>query len=349
MTCRSLCRVLVVITMGVTCSYGARASATATFRTSTVIDPARHPSTERVVVARDGRVFIAAGNAIWEVVTQPDGSHRTKMLARGTDCVFSGLAARDNLLYGACTASSSSGLPASSDLVRIDLLRSASDPKKIVSAPLGDTMLFPNGMAVDDRGDIYVTNSFSAIFQLMSLFTLETIPALVRVRVTDQDPFTIQRQMVLPAALAGLAPNGIQISGDRLWFVSSNLLYQAEIGHLGLKNLTIVYQNAVNRMFDDFAVLPGNVVAITEFPTIPLLLSLLFPDAPPSLDPSQLLFVSTGPGPYAVLAGQVVHRHFFELGIIPSSAVAVDDAEGSALYVTDFFSGGLYRVPLLTP
>jgi len=333
-----------------------------TYGQTTLLEPDQAPMAERGALSVDNRFFVASGNQILELLPQPDGSHQTQVVHQRDDCAFSGMAANGSKIYAACTCLGSAmelngqsmgmpggmpgGMPAWSDLIRIDLQRAPTDPNFIATTQLGDDKLYPNGMAVDDRGDIYITNTFAVIFQMLSLFPPEMVDAITRVRITDEENFTITKRTALPSTMGGLTPNGIQIKGDRLWFVSMNVLYKARIGYYGLYDLGVVYTTDIMHMFDDFAILPGNVVAITEFNTMATMLATFFPDAgPPASDPSQLTFVSTGPGPYAWFSGEVVRRHILP-GIIPSSATAVEDTAGPALYVTDFFQGGLYRVPL---
>ncbi|MDA8138347.1 MAG: hypothetical protein M0036_06780 [Desulfobacteraceae bacterium] len=322
---------------------------------SVLVDPSQLPSTERGVLAADNRFFIDAGNGIYELLSQSNGARTTQLVTQRSDCQFSGLAAAGSKLYAACTASGTAinlggqtfAMPAWSDLVRIDLARPASDPKRISTTRLGDEKLFPNGMAVNDKGDIYITNTFGLLFRMLNLFSSEVIPAIVRVRVTGESPFAIEKTSVLPAVQGGMEPNGIQIRGDRLWFVSMNVLYEAQIVSSGLRNLKKIYEADSKRVFDDFAVLPGNVLAIAEIPTPISLLAIFFPNTwPPSNAPSQLTFIATGSGPYSSCAGQMVGRYVLKGDITPSSATAVTDAYGPALYVTDFFFGGLYRVAL---
>jgi hypothetical protein len=346
----SVSLLLVVLAVGALCGCDA-----ATDHTATLIDPAQMPATERGALAANNRFFFAGGQSIYELLPQSNGTHQYQAVAQRTDCDFTGLAAAGSKLYAACTATGAVveiggqtlALPAWSDLLCIDLLRPASDPKRIGTVRLGDDKLFPNGMAVDDKGNIYITNTFALIFRLLNFFSPETIPAIVRVRVTGETPFKIEKRTVLPAVQGGMEPNGIQIRGDRLWFVSMNVLYEAQITFTGLKNMKTVYEADAKRVFDDFAVLPGNILAIAEIPTPISLMAIFFPDTwPPSYAPSQLTFVSTGPGPDASSAGQVVRRHVFDADITPSSATVIKDAQGLALYVTDFFFGGLYRVAL---
>lgn len=320
-----------------------------------LVDPSDVPSTENGAISLDNRFFFVGGNSIYELIKQPDGSHDYEVIVQRDDCTFGGLTADATRLYAACTSEGSSlnmmgmefPFPGWSELVRVDLQRDESDPNRVASALLAEDNMFPNGMAVDSRGDIYITNTYSNIFQLLNLFPPEVIPAIVRVRITDDDPFTIQKKTVLSALAGGMQPNGIQIRGDRLWFVSMNVLHEAEIYYYGLRYMREVYSTSMTRLFDDFAVLPDNILAIAEDPTVNTLIAALLPDLVlPSPNPSQLTFVSTGPSPVSWRAGQVIDELSFYPDLLPSSATYIEDDEGPALYVTSFFRGGLYRIGL---
>jgi len=320
---------------------------------TTILDADQAPLAERGGVATDNRFFLASGNQILELLPQPDGTQQTEVIYEREECTISGMAVAGSKIYAACTAlnnamkinGQTTGLPVWSDLVRIDLLQAPNDPGHIAETRLADGELFANGMAVDNKGDIYITNTFGAVFKMFKLFPEDALSAVIRVRITDEDAFSISKTTVVPVALGGLTPNGIQIKGDRLWFVSVNVLYEAKIAEEGLVDLKKVYQTKMLRMFDDFAILPGNAVAITEFDIIGTFMSMLFPNAEPSGASPQLTFVSTGPGPGAFRAGKVTREHLLP-DFIPSSATVVNDAEGPALYVTSYFNGGLYRVDL---
>ena len=343
MISRCLFLLLIVMSIGLV-----SACDSPTGSTEILVDPAEIPSTERGVLAMDNRFFFIGGGTLYELLTQPDGTPHYEVVTQRDDCDFSGLAADDDKLYAACAATGFSielsgqtlAMPSWSELVRVDLLRPASDPKRVTSVHLSDGNMLPNGMAVDDRGDIYITNTFAVIFRLTNMFSAETIPAVTRVRVTDESSFQIEKHAVLSSIQGGMAPNGIQIRGDRLWFVSANTLYEARIGNYGLRNMKKIYQAGAKRMFDDFAVLPDNTLAIAEFPTPLSLMAILFPDSWPSPNaPSQLTFVSTQ-------TGEAIHNYPLDSKIVPSSVLYIVDDQGPALYLTDFFFGGLYRVCL---
>lgn len=344
MKLKSLCCLILVVFAG--CLSGCDI---ATEGHTILLDQEEAPMAERGGVTTNNRFFLASGKQILKL----DGAHQTTVIYQGEDCVISGMATVGSTIYAACTTLGSAikidgqdaGLPKSSDLIRIDLSKAPSDPMYIAKTQLAGNELYPNGMAVDDSGDIYITNTYSSTFQLLPRFSEDNIDAITRVRINDEDNFTISTTTALPAAQGGMSPNGIQIQGDRLWFVSENVLFEAQIGEDGLNNLKKIYQTGLLRMFDDFAILPGNLVAIAEFNIVDFLMS-SFPNAQSNAAASsQLTFVSTGNGPDARRAGMVTRKHLLP-DIIPSSVSVITDAEGPALYVTDYAKGGLYRVDL---
>lgn len=322
--------------------------------TTTLVQPEDVQFTENGTVTDDGRFFFIGSSAIYELIAAADGTYDHKAITTRDDCVFSGLTSeKEDTLYAACTASkepASDGgvaMPLWSDLIRVDLTKDESDPARVATTRLRGRNFFPNGMAVDERGFIYISNTMSS---MAALLTGKVNPAVIRVRVVDEEKFEIKKKPVVSMAEGGLAPNGLQIEGDRLWFVSGSTLYEAQIVKKGLRNLRPIYIASSTRMFDDFAVLPEGIIVIAEIPSPMTLGSLIQPDSwPPANDPSQLTFVSTGADSLPVPAGGVIFEYEFEHPMTPSSVTLVEDDNGPALYVTDYFSGGLHRVGRTAP
>jgi hypothetical protein len=316
--------------------------------TTILVEPEEIPSTENGVLADDNRFFFIGDNALYELLTQPDGRHRYEVVTKRDDCVFSGLTADGTKLYATCIAisqniSTGSALNVAlvlwSDIVRVDLSKDVSDPARIATARLEGRYFYPNGMAVDDSGDIYISNSYSVVG---ALFFFKIDPAILRVRVVDEEGFQIEKKAVVPMAQGGLTPNGVQIKGDDLWFVSGSELYHAKIEDDGLSPPTSVYAAPSSRVFDDFTILPNNILAIAEIPMPFSLESILKPNSwPPADEPSQITYVSISPFEGA---REVVYEYEMAHPITPSSVTFVTDRAGPAIYITDYFFGGLYRV-----
>jgi len=315
--------------------------------TATLVKPTSVPSSERGATAEGNRFFFIGGHSLFELVAKPDGTNEAATVMQRSDCKLSGLAAAGSKLYMTCTAFGSPNTAEKavgvtptiwSDLIRVDLRKATSDPAHVRTTTLEGPGFFPNGMALDQRGDIYISNSYSSI---ASLASMEPHPAIVRVSVINERTFQIEKVPVLSEKDGGSFPNGVQIQGNRLWLASGSALYEAKLGSLGLESVRIIYTIAASRMFDDFAVLPDNVLAIAEIPTPGFSGAATWP---PVDDPSQLTFISVGPEAIPDQAGKVIGEHKFEYPIAPSSATLVMDREGPALYVTDYFFGGLYRV-----
>jgi hypothetical protein len=302
---------------------------TSSYEVKTLITPDEIPYTENGALVDGNRFFFIGGNAIYEGNVQPDGSFQYEVVVETDNCQFTGLTAHDSLLYGACivplTTLMGMPIPKLSKLFRVDLSLDESQPQRIASTKLHGRFFAPNGMAADDRGDIFVSNSLSTIGMLLPI---ENLPAVIRVRVVDEENFTIKKKEVVSAGTGGLEPNGVQIKGNRLWLSGGRNLYEAEIVEKGLKNIHLIYQTGTARMFDDFAVLPDNIIAISDFAL--------------GNKPAKLRFISTGPGPYSDKAGEVIEEYKFDSSITPSSVTLMENEDGPAFYVTDYLGSGLY-------
>ena len=313
--------------------------------TRTLIEPGEMPNTENGTVIDGNRYFFIGGATLFELLEQPDGRYEAAPLTHRDDCGFSGLTSdpADSTLYVACTASepSPSGSFASilwSDLIRVELPVDASQPARISTTRLEETNFFPNGMAVDRAGDIYISNSYSTI---ASILFGETHPAMIRVSITDEALFDIEKTPVLSIEQGGPFPNGVQIQGDRLFWVGGDAVSEARIQPTGLADIAPVYTAPEGRMFDDLAILPGHILAIAEIP------SFLTGEWPPPPDASgQLTFVSVGPRAHSRCGNEVVFEYVFEPPILPSSAMLLMDDAGPALIVTDYLNGGIHSVSL---
>ena len=314
-----------------------------------LVDSAQLPSSEKGAVAL-GRYFVAGGSALLEVVRQKSGAVTLVRIHEESDCVFTGMTARRHQLYAACTrivrvpgaGGSSSALPVSSKLVRVDLKKPEGDARRVKEAPLNGPTLFPNGMAWDAKGRLYIANTYSF---LAGALGQPTSPAVLRVQVTNEEAFTITQSEALPASQGFASPNGVQISGDTLYLTSMNRLFRAKLGAAGLEGLTLVYEADRSSAFDDFALLPGGGVLLTEVTNpFPAWLNLVFPGtALPEVPVSRLALLE--------LAGskpRVIHEHSFTNGLRPSSVSLVEEGrhQTPALYVTDYFQGGVYRLGL---
>lgn len=326
---------------------------TSSYELNTIFKPDEIPQTtnngihtENGALVDGNRFFFIHDNAIYELISQPHGTFQYQTVVQIDNCPFIGLTAHGSLLYGACVSPSFSSPfapPISSTLIRVDLSLDESHPQHVASTQLHGRNFSPNGMAVDDRGDIFISNSLSTIGGMLPI---KNLPAVIRVRIVDEENFTIQKKDVIPAGgVSGVEPNGVQIKGDRLWLSCGTNLYEAEIVNDGLRDIHLIYQTIPSRFLDDFTILPDNIIAITEIPFPFTIRALLFPNSwPPANQPSKLRFISTGPNAYANTAGEVIEEYIFDPSIAPSSVTLIQDDDGPAFYVTDVLVGGLYLI-----
>jgi hypothetical protein len=323
--------------------------------TKTLIDPGEIPYTENGTVVDGDRYFFIGGATLFELLKQPDGHYDYAPVTSRDDCMFTGLTSdpADGALYVACMAndpSSTEDFPPIlwSDLIRVELPADASQQARISTTRLEGANFFPNGMAVDRAGNIYISNSYSTV---ASVLFGETHPAMIRVSIADEALFEIEKTPVLSAEQGGLFPNGVQILRDRLFWVGGDVVYEASIQPSGLADIKSVHTAPENRLFDDFAILPNHILAITEIP-YPFALDPSSEDTgetsewPPTDDSGQLTFVSVCPNKHSCCSNEVVWEYVFEPPIMPSSAMLLVDDAGPALIVTDYFNGGIHSVSL---
>ena len=318
-----------------------------------LIDPALLPSSERGALTQ-GRYFVAGGGTIDEVVRQEDGTATLGRVHEEAGCVFSGLTAHRQYLYGACTTfvpvpvpgGPPTLFPVGAVLVRVDLDRPEGDARRVMRAPLRGPSLFPNGMATDARGRIYIANSYSFV---AGAFGQPASAALLRVDVNDEAAFTIAQSDLLSATEGFPVPNGVQIEGSTLYLSSLNRLYRGTLTRAGaLQGLTVVHEADPSSAFDDFAVLPGHKILLTELTNpFPAVAQLVYPGVSFPEEPlSRLALVELrGSG------SKLLHEHRFTGGVRPSSVTVVPEGDDAppALYVTDYFRGGVHRLSLGRP
>lgn len=311
-----------------------------------LVGSAELPSSENGASTMD-RFFVVGGASIYELTSGRGGTRSVEAIVTRDDCLFGGLTSHGAYLYAACTNIAVVELPGSdpmsfplwSDLVRVDLDLDDADPGRIMAASLDGDNLFPNGMAVDDNGSIYISNSYAFLAPAIGL---SGSPALIEVRVIDEATFDIGQVGALDAMAGGFSPNGLQIHDERLFLASFNQLFEGTITDAGVEDMSLIYETEPSNIFDDFAILPYDILAVAEI-TNPFtsFVEMIYPGTSHADTPtSQLTYVAT----QGSRAGEVVHEHPFDPEVAPSSATLVVDETGLCLYVTDYFSGGLQRV-----
>jgi hypothetical protein len=309
-----------------------------------VITPAELDTSERGAFTDDGRFFVIGthpegrsdtGSWIVEITRGSDGKYlSTNVLAGaiegtsdstlagtplGAACVFTGMTVRGKRLYAGCV------LPDFSRTALIEVDTAARSVRagyftscnaEPSSAPCQYSVLFPNGMAADAAGRIYFSNIIShlSITSDVPEITVEGSHSVGQVTLdanNDQPgklSFTYRDWFSTDIFSDGLAPNGIQIEGQTLYYAAGANINRVQIQSDGKAGASGVhYTGPALTYIDDFAVRDQQMVLARTLP--PALVALDRPDAlgvvpelgtyPMDLDriPSSVTHQAAGPNP----------------------------------------------------
>lgn len=288
-------------------------------------------------------LFVSAPSAIFEVIKNANGSYSNLTVVEGNVagnlCYFGSMIAVRFTLYATCT--NISGPVLTSVLYRVDLTKAKADPRRVMTAPLMTQGFQPNGMAADLAGNLYIPNS--AAFIASFIYGMPNVPAIVKVKITDDASFRISETPWLPAALGGFAPNGVAIQGNQLYLPSLNIIYRVPMladGTAGMPSK--VYEGAKTNMFDNVTLLPGNLLAVPEISNPdPGTIEFVYPGTPPATTvTSQITLVD-------LFSGKSIGVAKFPAYARPSSitpALGLLFPPGSAIVTDAIGAGGLYTL-----
>lgn len=337
----------------VTAAHAIAPPAPLRYEVTPVLGADRFTNTENVTVTAGGRTFFigveagqAVPSAIFEVVTEADGHVGVVPLQRGyftfSPCTFTGLTSHGDVLYAACTAMSG-GLPLSSRLVRIDLTRPPGGSGYLQHGPLFGFGRLPNGMATDDQGRLYISDS-SAVPN-PTLWWVNN-PSIVRASISP-GPFgaSVKTTSFYRAHASDWMPNGLQYAGGELYFATGGGIKAIVVtpdGGAGAERW--VYQapggsnadgRTPTRLIDDFTVI-GNGTA----EEMRLLAAEITLPAEGNPSTGQLLLLR------ADGEGAPLEQFYVGNSIgTPSSLAYIGTAGGRvSAWATSWFDGGLYRV-----
>ncbi len=314
------------------------------------------PWSENGAYAKNGRFFIVGGegmfyfdpSSIYEVKKNEDGSYTNEKLitgdVNGSQCYFAGLTSKRNKLYAACVQMGMVELPNAPQPVFVPMankvyivdLDQPVDSEDYITTTILQTQLFTsNGMAVDNKGDLYISNT-SAF--LNSLYGLPEAPAIVKLSFGE----TITETAWLPAAQGGITPNGLQYQFGSLYLASSNKIFKIKIDSEGnAGEVTTAYETDPSILIDDFDI-QGNIIASAQIKTIiPDIIKYVYPDAVIPEEPiSKVVIINTR-------NGKELGEQSFEGNALPSSVKFGKWPlfEPYSLIVTDAIgTGGLYQL-----
>ena len=127
------------------------------------------PDAENLLITRAGRLFVSAWDGLYEITqTGSGGLHKGRVLEGS--CNFRGLAEFDDTLYAACQ----DGL--SSHLVAYDLasgMPSGPEPYELYSIHEFEEVFFPNGIAADEAGRLYINDMVNLSLGLGRIVRIE--------------------------------------------------------------------------------------------------------------------------------------------------------------------------------
>jgi hypothetical protein len=318
-------------------------------------------TTERGAFTSDGRFWLIgtraegradAGSWIAEV-TKADASYAATNVVSGTlegtsdgtiggtpvgdPCLFSGMTVFGTRLYAGCVALDATRVSFFEVDTAARTVRTAyfttcnQDPAK---QPCENLVFYPNGMAADTAGRLYLSNMISHI-------ALTFIPALtyrgsrtltqVVIGPPGSDParlnFTHRDWFSPNLAEDGIAPNGVQIENNVLYYAATTNINRIDLHPDGTPGAASVhYAGPALSVIDDFVVhdgrmliaraLPPGLVAIDRAPPFGTAPEIGTRDMPFDQVPSSLTYQADVPAGNSLFpAGSVVMTSFFGGGL----------------------------------
>lgn len=324
-----------------------------------IVSPELMPSSENAYFTESGRLFVVGGKNLYEV-TISNGTYSTRVelegLIGGYDCHFNGMTAHGETLYALCSSTSGEPIAERSDyseseieniaqeggeglfemiaglfgielpkvsfLVRIDLKEAGPHRVKYSEISKGGGVFFPNGITTDGVGNIYITN-------FLALISNE--PAILKVKVEDEENFIVSEEPFLQRPY-GIEPNGIQLDGDVLYYVSGNNLFRIGINDDGSAgHVASIYSTFPTNVFDDFIIGPDGI-ALTELNMVTIV-------SPLAAANKIILFRREG-NSFKKYCSAVCQKELrpSSIALPPGDTILNGD-----LYITDFFGGGIYK------
>lgn len=133
------------------------------------------PDAENILLTDDGRLFVSGGLNVYEISKMPDGSYIATAIA-DSECGFTGLVQKDNILYAVCGDS------------RLFAGEISDTPVLSQIYNFAENMCIPNGATLGPDGKIYVVD------EPLNPTCLPPDPRIVRLSIDPEDPFNITEQ-----------------------------------------------------------------------------------------------------------------------------------------------------------
>ncbi len=218
----------------------------------TIFSGSEMPHTENAVYTDSGRMFVAgadmdAGGKLYEVIQTGD-SYYLDVVVNSVNGGFSGLTVDGNRLYA--TSYQLAATNSTPTLYQIDV-----DAQSVtVQTRTLNGIKQPNGMAVDNYGRIYISDSAA----VGNWLTPSTAP------IFRLDSFAAAPQEWLDAEYAQAFPNGIDFNADCsiMYYADANVIYSISVLASGAAGGVLpFYTTDTSKIFDDIAVTDEFVAA----------------------------------------------------------------------------------------
>jgi hypothetical protein len=324
-----------------------------------ITEPVSHAevkATENIAFTSDGRLFVVGENTskeswIFEIDKKSDGSYSHTPYVKGTiggtvdggidapalgaDCRFGGLTAKGAQLYAACIQSGGFlGLgaeavslfkvdtTANSELIKTGTMTDSNFIQADNESPFDPNWFMANGMAVDDQGRLYISNTKASL--------APNRDAISQVEITENgDTSFLDFNHRTWISGNEFLPNGVQIEGDTLYYAGGSDILKTKINNDGsASDIKLHFNGADLATIDDFAINDG-YIAYSKV-SVPGAVVILNPAA---FDRTARHHSSI---PMSVIPSSIAYQRVYPNG---NTLFAEGD-----LLVTSFFSGGLFRI-----
>lgn len=208
--------------------------------------------TENAVITDDGRYFVGGTNGLLEITKQANGSLSKNLILateiNGTDCLLTGLTTDGVSLYGSCTVGVSNyAAPTNAQLFKVTVNGS----NVTLNRYDYPTPVWYNGMAVDDQGNLYMSDSNAGAGK----------PVIVKTPLPQSANDTLVLQDWLIASGSEKLPNGIQIDGSTLYYTDGSKLLEIPINADGSAGTPTEKYKVTGyfALIDDFVITPQHI------------------------------------------------------------------------------------------
>jgi hypothetical protein len=254
---------------------------------------------------------------------------------RGGPCVFSGMAAQGEVLYATCVG------PDSAALLQVDLAAGSVRAGYFTScnfepadASCQYSSFYPNGMAIDASGRIYVSDTAAHLGELLASSGSHSLTQInVDAQASQGAALVFRHRAWLSSDLLseGLTPNGVQIEGDVLYYASGRNIHKVRIAPDGSAGESRVhYSGSLVSYIDDFGLRDGEIVAGRVLP-----IGLV------ALSASPFTGTARETGSYSIPSDTIPSSVSFQ----PEGRSVGRIFPKDSLVLTSFFGGGVQVVP----